>query len=667
MKRTNIGIISTICIINILLITFFFPQRSFAQFRGFKKIDIKVDGKIEPLYKESYALLIGVSDYKEFPPLPGVKEDIAAVRIALEKQGFKVIQVDNPPDKAALDSAFNDFIIKYGQGNNNRLLFYFAGHGYTIPQSFGEDMGYIVPAQASNPQKNLNDFKMKAMSMMQIQIYAASINSKHALFLFDACFAGSVFSGSRALPEPIRRNTTKPVRQFITSGSKDEKVPDKSEFRNQFIDAINGEADSDNDGYVTGTELGFFIYDKVVKYSNNTQHPQYGTIKDANLDKGDFVFVVPAENRTGIGKKKKESIEVRNPNVSDNSNTEEKIKDQESISSEEEDNGAMTGSIQLISELDGMFYIDGVFKQKILANTTDTITDIPIGSHFFEIKGAENWKSSEKIRRNQFTPIRACKKNVTSSKETNGFVFVEGGPFNMGSSPSKDNERYIHVVNINGFYIGKYEVTVGEFKKFIDATNYRTEAEKFGGSFIWNGTSWEKRTDVCWQYDILGKKLSANDYNFPVVHVSWKDATEYCHWAGGRLPTEAEWEYAAREGNKRKDYPYSGSANIDDVAWYHENSNGYLREVGTKKPNSLGIYDMSGNAWEWCADWYDKSYYNVSKIMNPQGPLTGSEHVIRGGSWNDNADSVKVTNRNGANLRSDDYSIGFRMVKDKKD
>jgi len=650
----------------IFLLTSLFSQSIFAQFRGFKKVDVKINGKIEPLYNESYALIIGVSDYTEWPVLPGVKEDISEVKSALEKQGFKVITFINPPDKISIDNEFIDFINKYGQDKNNRLLFYFAGHGYTIAQNFGEDMGYIVPAQAPDPTKKLTEFKIKAMPMQQIQIYADQINSKHALFLFDACFAGSVFTGSRALPEAISKNTTKPVRQFITSGSKYERVSDKSDFRRQFISAINGDADKDEDGYVTGTELGDFIYRTVVKYSNETQHPQYGTINDPKFDKGDFVFVVPPQEqgKKNLEKNKNDVINIDNqPAINRN-----EIKSNNELNNLSEDNnGIMTGCIQLISEVDGSLYIDGVFKQKILANSVDTISDIPVGNHYFEIKGADNWSKSDIILRNQMLDLRIPKKTSNASKELNSMIYVEGGSYKMGSNSGKDNEKPPHIVNIKGFYIGKYEVTVGEFKKFVDATKYKTEAEKYNGSFIWNGTAWEKRSDISWQFDILGNKLTANDYNYPVVHVSWKDASEYCRWANGRLPTEAEWEYAAREGNKQTNYPFSGNTNPDEVAWYHENSNGNLHDAGMKKPNALGIYDMSGNVWEWCSDWYDKAYYSNSKMMNPTGPLTGSEHVIRGGSWIDNPDVIKITARSGANLRSENLSIGFRIVKDKKD
>ncbi|HIF69589.1 MAG TPA: hypothetical protein EYQ29_09850, partial [Candidatus Lambdaproteobacteria bacterium] len=123
--------------------------------------------------------------------------------------------------------------------------------------------------------------------------------AKHALFLFDACFSGSLFALSRAIPESINYKTAKPVRQFITSGSAEETVPDQSIFRSQFVAALEGEGDSNGDGYLSGTELGQFLQDSVVNYSKGAQHPQYGKIRNPNLDKGDFVFMLgdPDRNR----------------------------------------------------------------------------------------------------------------------------------------------------------------------------------------------------------------------------------------------------------------------------------------------------------------------------------------------------------------------------------
>jgi hypothetical protein len=271
------------------------------------------DGKEVRLYNKSFALVVGVSDYADgWPKLPGVKRDIEEVARALELHGFQVTKVENP-DSTQLDKAFKSFIDEHGLGVENWLLFYFAGHGHTVKQSYGEEMGYIVPADAPNPHRDRAGFMSKAMDMQQMELYARRIQSKHALFLFDSCFSGALFSLSRAVPESISYKTARPVRQFITSGSAEEQVPDQSIFRRQFVEAIEGEADSNHDSYVTGTELGEFLQDKVVNYSRNAQHPQYGKIRNPNLDKGDFVFALPKKAEKPIVAVKPNGSEPASP------------------------------------------------------------------------------------------------------------------------------------------------------------------------------------------------------------------------------------------------------------------------------------------------------------------------------------------------------------------
>ncbi len=243
-----------------------------------------------PLYEASYALVIGVSDYTNgWSPLRGVKDDIPAVVEVLKEHGFEVETVWDP-NSEELQAAFKDFVKRRGMRPDARLLFYFAGHGHTERQSYGAEMGYIVPTDAPNPHRDREGFLGSAMRMDAIELCAKQIQSKHALFLFDACFAGTIFTTTRGIPEYISDKTKKPVRQFITSGSADEPVPDESIFRRELVNALNGEADTDGDGYVTGMELGEYLYKKVTNYSKGTQHPQHGKIQIANLDKGDFVF-----------------------------------------------------------------------------------------------------------------------------------------------------------------------------------------------------------------------------------------------------------------------------------------------------------------------------------------------------------------------------------------
>src|ERR1700686_1673037 len=251
------------------------------------------------MYKGSYALLIGASKYqnKAWKELPGVREDIAAVERALRGQGFEITKVLDPT-AAQLRNAFDGFINKFGREADSRLLFYFAGHGYTIKTSYGDQLGYLVPVDAPDGADE-DHFKSVAMNMHQIEIYAEQINAKHALFVFDSCFSGSVFDtgvkrgGVNSL---IWEKVSKPVREILTSGSAFQQVPDKSVFRQEFITGINGEADINNDGYVTGAELNLFIQ-QAVAGSESPTIPQFGTVRNPHLRDGDFVFTVPNFNR----------------------------------------------------------------------------------------------------------------------------------------------------------------------------------------------------------------------------------------------------------------------------------------------------------------------------------------------------------------------------------
>ena len=270
--------------------------------RGLQRLQINdQSGQKIGTYSGSYALVIGVSDYNNgWPKLPGVQADVDIVVNALRSNGFTVETALNP-DAVELPKVFERFINKYGNDSDNRLLFYYAGHGHTLSPSWGgQPIGYIVPKDAPNPNMQEIEFKKAALPMQRIEEYALNINSKHAMFLFDSCFSGSLFSITRAIPEHISYKTLNPVRQFITAGSADETVPDVSIFRQQFISALKGEGDINKDGFLTGTELGQFLQNKVINYSKGSQHPQYGKIRNPYLDKGDFVFSIIAKDNAKL-------------------------------------------------------------------------------------------------------------------------------------------------------------------------------------------------------------------------------------------------------------------------------------------------------------------------------------------------------------------------------
>lgn len=246
------------------------------------------------LYSGSYALVIGESDYTDgWESLSGVPGDVTAVRRILERHGFKVEISENLTSRD-FDSRIKQFIDDYGFEPNNRLLIYFAGHGHTLKSAGdGRQLGYIVPVDAPLAAKDETGFRRKAVSMDAIQTYAKEIQAKHALFIFDSCFSGKLVTrGEIAVPPFIQENVAFAVRQFITAGAANQPVPDDSIFRRSFVRGLEGEADRNKDGYVTGTELADYLKEKVTNYSERRQTPQYGKINDVDLDRGDFVFLM---------------------------------------------------------------------------------------------------------------------------------------------------------------------------------------------------------------------------------------------------------------------------------------------------------------------------------------------------------------------------------------
>ena len=195
-----------------------------------------------------------------------------------------------------MTEAIEKFINDYGYDYENRLLIYYAGHGNTLKAGAGYEQGFIVPSDAPAPNaKNDAEFRRLAVSMDTIERYAQEINAKHALFVFDSCFSGSLITKTRSSVPPRL-----PLKRLsrCASLSPPERTNRKCRmfrvFRQQFVEGIKGEADRNGDGFITASELADFLQDKVSRYTRGSQTPQYGKIRDARLDKGDFVFVLPA-------------------------------------------------------------------------------------------------------------------------------------------------------------------------------------------------------------------------------------------------------------------------------------------------------------------------------------------------------------------------------------
>ena len=246
------------------------------------------------LYSGYHALVVGCSDYRSgWPRLPNPVKDAQEVASMLKKLGWRVDILENPEGKI-LKRELNKLVTGPGKNREKGILVWFSGHGQTLEEADGTKLGYLVPVDAPDPDRDLLGFMERAVSMRQIETVSKQIRSKHVLMAFDSCFSGAIFQMVRSRPSAfIEEKVAYPVREFIAAGTENEQVPDKSVFKDVFILGIrDGFADLNRDNYITGQELGAYLQEKVINYSRKAQHPQFGKINNPKLDKGDFVFLV---------------------------------------------------------------------------------------------------------------------------------------------------------------------------------------------------------------------------------------------------------------------------------------------------------------------------------------------------------------------------------------
>ena len=280
--------------------------------------------------------------------------------------------------------------------------------------------------------------------------------------------------------------------------------------------------------------------------------------------------------------------------------------------------------------------------------------------------------------------------------QATNFVRLPGGSFLMGTDADDgypaDGEEPVHSVALAPFSIAIYTVTNKEFGKFVKATNYKTDAEKYGWSFVFAGllpdnfpptrsvaqTPWWRQVyGADWAHPEGQQSSLKGRADHPVVHVSWNDAINYCEWIGARLPTEAEWEFAARGGLTQNRYPWGNdrepggrhnmnvwqgnfpSTNTKDDGFYG------TAPADSFEPNGYGLYNTTGNVWEWCSDWFDPNYYNTSPKENPEGPKHGIRKVMRGGSFlchDSYCFRYRVDARSSNEPDASTSNLGFRIV-----
>lgn len=567
-----------------------------------------VDGRPgQVLYSASHALVVGVSKYKDpyWPTLRGVAEDVEEVSKALAQSGFQVKPVVLNPDSRKLKEVLSNFMANEGQIDNARVLVYFAGHGYTVQSgTSGRTEGYIVPADAPNPGQQ-GEFKAKSLGMAELKNLATQMEAKHALFVFDSCFAGTIFTSRSAqdVSARIADIANKPVRVFITSGDADQKVPDDGSFRRHFVNALrDGIGQSKDDRFFTGVELGLYLHRKVTSLRDGGQYrqsPRFGKINDPAWDNGDFVFVSPK---------------------------------------------APPLPPPLDSEKQAW---EAAQKFNNLGAYEEYLRQYPQGVHasMARVMVAGLRQGGPVVR----TELQV---GQVESEKVNGVSFelaaIPTGSFQMGSPETEQgrssDEGPVHTVNVRGFWMGKTEVTQGLWKAVMGS----------------NPSSFSSCGDSC-----------------PVEKVSWDDAQEFIKKLNGltgkkyRLPSEAEWEYAARAGTQtefstgRKIEPTQ--ANFDGNYTYNGSSKGdYKRKTVAAcsyAANPWGLCDMHGNVWEWVQDAWVYSYNGAPIDGSAREGSNDVVRVLRGGSWIIHPQVLRSAYRSGFTPIIRSNIFGFRLAR----
>lgn len=636
--RRYIAIFIVICAFMMLFLSAAYSEDRSVTVKGKKGTDTAVS-----ISAHYYALIIGNNNYKHLPKLKTAVTDATEIEKILKTHyGFKT--------KLLLDATRRDILSTINEfrkqlGSNDNFFIYYAGHGEYDKTA---DKAYWLPvdAQKDNP--------VDWISATDITDNIKRIASRHILIVSDSCYSGTLtraavtdLEAKGEREEYINKMMARPSRTLMASGGSepvaDEGGGNNSVFAAAFLRALN-EADKP---LFTAEEL-FHGRIKSIVAGKSEQVPEYNDIRNSGHEGGDFVFQTAKASVSGTGgyTAPLTPVEIKEPSGKDfkiddlEKEAKEIEKNKEAWSSKLEEMKQAYSKVKTFEEGTSpadrkasawqrfleTFSQDNPYSQEDDTMRQEAEERISYWNNQQQIAMAPAKKFLDKITGKTF-------KDPTTGME---FVSVKGGCYQMGDTfgDGESDEKPVHEVCVDDFYIGKYEVTQGQWKAVMG-----------------NNPSYLK---------------DCGD-NCPVETVSWNDIQEFINKLNNktgknyRLPTEAEWEYAARSGGKSE--KYSGSNDVDSVAWYDKNSGSKTHPVGQKAANGLGIYDMSGNVWEWVNDWYDSGYYKNSPKNNPTGADSGSFRVLRGGSWGGDAWVTRSASRHDDAPGSRFHVGGFRLVR----
>jgi len=605
------------------------------------------------------ALVIGNSNYPDMPLRTPVN-DAEDIKSVLESLDFSVQLVTNASQGQML-RAVSDFSEHLSP--EDEVVFYYAGHGIQIG-----GQNYLIP---TSPQI-LDEYDAVAYSYNLNLLLDKISKPKVAIFFLDAC-RNNPYAWTRSMPSGLAGVETSSSSQYVICSTRAGSVALDGKGRNSpFAEAIMR-------NICEPMPVEDFIR-KVSSYMEQATDDRQTPSTAGNLRISYSIAKMPEMRSTQVT----QAPEMQTvPNVPT-------PKPVPSPVVKDPGPGKNWGDITVCANVDGDIYLNDSSQPAahIMQNTRVPLRKLNAGHYKLIFKSSVGEQTREiELPANQEIDVQFT---FATTHIPTGFKLVPGGSFDMGSEAA--DEKPVHRVELSPFYMSIFELTVGEFKQFVDATGYVTTAERKGYAWalIPGNKDLTKLKGASWR----NPNFETTD-RFPVCCVSWFDAIAYCNWRsqqegltpyynqsgyynpadwskgivqynvdanGYRLPTEAEWEYAARANNNMN--RFSGDDIIARVAIHFFNSQDRAWEVASKAANDFGIYDLTGNVSEWVWDWYESNYYKKSPGTNPLGPFAvGKRKVIRGGSWYDDEKSCCVSYRMNQEPDFAESGVGFRLVK----
>ena len=569
-----------------------------------------------PLAAEKYALLVGINDYQnDIGALKYCVADVEAFGQALiQLAAYKPRNIHLMTDRMSgpdLPEA-NNVILRLENLSaqlqaRDSLIFYFAGHGISTP-----DQSYLLALDSDTASARI--LKRSAIPLQEVREILSEVKAQQLLTIIDACredptagrsnrdnLLSQDFARAVKVQPGVGRSGQPAVSATLYACSVGERAYEWAEkghgvFSYYLLQGLKGEA-ANVEGDVSINDLAAYTQQKVERWAaeekGKKQRPWL------SMEGGAKLVLVEKETKQEEKKRQPSRGEVDPETV-----MWKMIEETTEVSDIEDFLQAFPG---------GKFAAVAKLKKKQLQR---------------QGKGGKESRLTQARPKKRVEAVRPSsverEKKITWGKDGAKMVLIPAGSFMMGSDAGKSDEKPEHRVELDGFYMDAYEVTVGQFKKFVNQSGYRYQGD------------WDEVAEY-----------SPGD-NYPMIYVSWNDATAYAEWAGKRLPTEAEWEYAARGGLVGKRYPWGDEITHDDANYAGTGGKDKWSQcspVGSFEANGYGLYDMAGNVWEWCQDRYGWNYYSSSPAKNPPGPGTGKDRVLRGGGWYSNTGRLRVANR----------------------